>query len=171
RAKADYGADVIGSPEHRALAREAAQKSIVLLKNEGALLPLKNVRNVTLFGRLADIPNTGDGGSSSTQPVSVVTLLEGLRSAMAGGQFIIKHDDGSDLARTETAAKFSDVAIVVVGYDAHDEGEFVAREPGPWNDHFPKPGPDEASLVARMNLARAAFPSTFAGDRASLRLH
>ena len=143
----------------------------MLLKNEGALLPLKNVRNVTLFGRLADIPNTGDGGSSSTQPATVITPLEGLRSAMAGGQLIIKHDDGADLARTETAAKFSDVAIVVVGYDAHDEGEFVAREPGPWNDHFPKPGPDEAPLVARMSLARAAFPSTFAGDRASLRLH
>ena len=44
------------------------EKSIVLLKNEGGLLPLRNVRRLAVIGRLADTPNTGDGGSSNTRP-------------------------------------------------------------------------------------------------------
>ena len=64
------------------LAREAAEKSIVLLKNDGGLLPLADVRRLAVVGRLADTPNTGDGGSSNTQPAYVVTPLEGLRAAL-----------------------------------------------------------------------------------------
>ncbi len=171
RNQADYPQEIIGSEAHRSLAREAAQKSIVLLKNDSNLLPLKNVRNLTIFGRLANLPNTGDGGSSSTQPSYVVTPFEGLRAA-PGADFIIKHDDGGDLDRAAAAARFSDVAVVVVGYDSRDEGEYVSRGPGPWNDHFPKPvTPEEQALARRMAEARTAFPSTFAGDRTSLRLH
>jgi beta-glucosidase-like glycosyl hydrolase len=42
----DYTPEVIGCEAHRHLAREAAQKSIVLLKNDGELLPLADVRYV-----------------------------------------------------------------------------------------------------------------------------
>ena len=40
----------------RGKAREAAQKCIVLLKNEGNVLPLKGIQDITVFGRLADLP-------------------------------------------------------------------------------------------------------------------
>src|SRR5271165_3058349 len=42
----DYGPETVGCEAHRKLAREAAQKSIVLLKNEGGLLPLQDIRRL-----------------------------------------------------------------------------------------------------------------------------
>ncbi|QUX28873.1 glycoside hydrolase family 3 C-terminal domain-containing protein [Nocardiopsis akebiae] len=47
-------AGAFDTPEHRALAREAATRSIVLLRNEGALLPLRDVRRVAVVGQLGD---------------------------------------------------------------------------------------------------------------------
>src|SRR3712207_4067809 len=113
RSPSDYTAEVVGSAAHRQLAREAAQKSIVLLKNEGNMLPLENVQRVAVIGRLADTPNTGDRGSSNTNPAYVITPLQGLREALGRGVEIV-YDDGSDPARA--AAQDADVAICVVGY-------------------------------------------------------
>ena len=48
-----YTPSVVGSPAHRAIAREAAEKSIVLLKNEGGLLPLAGSGSLAVIGRLA----------------------------------------------------------------------------------------------------------------------
>src|SRR5205807_9962775 len=104
RNPSDYPSDVVGCEEHRRLAREAAQKSIVLLKNEGNLLPLKNVQRVAVIGRLADTPNTGDAGSSNTRPAYVVTPLQGLREAL-GERVAVEYDDGSDPARAAAAAR------------------------------------------------------------------
>jgi beta-glucosidase len=75
-----YRKEVIAGPEHRALAREAAEKSAVLLKNdpvEGTpLLPVgAEIRRIALLGKLADTPNTGDGGSSMVRPPQVITPL------------------------------------------------------------------------------------------------
>jgi beta-glucosidase len=71
RSPRNYVHEVVGCDAHRRLAREAAQKSIVLLKNDGGLLPLRNVRRLAAFGRLADTPNMGDGGSSNTRPLTL----------------------------------------------------------------------------------------------------
>ena len=62
------GIDVLASPEHRALAREAATKSLVLLRNEvvdgGPMLPLRpgELGRVAVVGSLADVRNLGDDG-------------------------------------------------------------------------------------------------------------
>src|SRR5271165_2043581 len=98
RNSADYGPEVVGCEAHRRLAREVAQKSIVLLKNDGALLPLRDIRRLAVIGRLADAPNTGDGGSSNTRPAHVVTPLEGLRAAV-GASVDLPYDDGADAPR------------------------------------------------------------------------
>ncbi|MGN6743577.1 MAG: glycoside hydrolase family 3 protein, partial [Amnibacterium sp.] len=77
-------ASVVFSAEHRALAREAAARAMVLLKNEpvgGApVLPLDptTVRTLAVAGALAKRPNTGDNGSSDVRSPEVVTPLEGL---------------------------------------------------------------------------------------------
>ena len=78
-----YPVSLRGCEEHRALAREAAVKSIVLLRNEGAVLPLTGLGSLAVIGPLADTPNLGDRGSSDTRPApgSVVTPLAGLRAA------------------------------------------------------------------------------------------
>ena len=110
---------------HRALAREAAQKSIVLLSNQQSLLPLERakLKRVALIGRLAAQPNIGDGGSSNVHPPYVVTPLAGLRAALP--EVDITHVDGVDLSIATQAAADADVAVVVVGYTHLDEGEYI----------------------------------------------
>jgi beta-glucosidase len=120
----DYDIEQVGCESHRALAREAAEKSIVLLQNTEDLLPLQDVQKIAVIGRLADTPNTGDDGSSDTRPAYVVTPLEGIQAAL-DGQAEVLHDDGSDLERAKTMAQKADVVVLVVGYDHRDEGEFL----------------------------------------------
>jgi beta-glucosidase len=167
----DYTADVVGCEAHRRLAREAAQKGIVLLKNAGDVLPLTEVRSVAVIGRLADTPNTGDRGSSGTQPPYVVTPLQGLRSA-AGAPFTVAHDDGSDRTRAAALAGSVEVAICVVGYTHLDEGEYVVPGlDGAHSEHFPSPSADEMPIVAAMaDRANRGGGFAIGGDRSSLAL-
>jgi len=166
-----YRADLVGCEVHRALAREAATKSIVLLKNEGDLLPLRNIRRLAVIGRLAEMPNTGDGGSSNTYPDHVVTPLEGLRAA-AGGRFAIVHDDGADPERAATLARDADAVLVVAGYTHADEGEYIPPDMmDPFIPTFPKPRPDEEAIAAAIlgGTRVSGFPP--GGDRTNLSLH
>jgi beta-glucosidase len=116
----DYPADVVACEAHVALAREAAQKSLVLLRNEGAL-PLDPSARLLVLGPLADEPNLGDHGSSRVYPPHVVTPLAGLVAAGAR----VEHDPGDDLARVRQLAADADAVLVVAGYTHRDEGEFI----------------------------------------------
>ena len=172
RDPAAYGPDAVASAEHRTLAREAARKGIVLLKNERDALPLAGVERLATIGRLAAVPNTGDGGSSNTRPPFVITPLEGLR-AVVGDRVAVEHDDGADPARAAELARGADAALVVVGYTHDDEGEYV--EPGVLGEMewlYPPPAPEEEAL-ARDILSRSGEEHGMppGGDRASLRLH
>lgn len=170
----DYSPDLVGSPENRALAREAAQKSIVLLKNQGSLLPLKDVRKIAVIGRLAATPNTGDDGSSDTRPEYVVTPLEGLQAALQG-QAEVVYDDGSQPERAAALAKSADVVLVVAGCDHNDEGEFL--DPATMQKLtylYPPPTPEEEPVVQQfMQAATGSASDTFlsGGDRDRLTLH
>ncbi len=166
-----YGREIVGCPAHRAIAREAAAKSIVLLKNDANLLPLRDVRRLAVIGRLADVPNTGDGGSSNTYPAHVVTPLEGLRAA-AGNEFTVTFDDGADPAQAAAVAREADVALVVAGYTHADEGEYIP--PGmmdPFIPSFPKPRPEEEAVANAIlhGPPVSGFPP--GGDRENLTLH
>ena len=116
---------VIGSDEHLALAREAAVEGSVLLKNASNTLPLDQsaLTRIAVVGLLADTPNTGDNGSSSTRPDFVVTALQGIEEAVVGAVEVdhIGKDalDSADLAVIEAA----DAVIVVTGLTFEDEGE------------------------------------------------
>jgi beta-glucosidase len=114
---------VVESDEHVALAREAARKSIVLLKNEGGVLPLDAAAglSIAVVGDLANVENLGDRGSSMVTPASEVSRpLEAIREA-AGSSKIEFFETHVDLSRL---AEF-DVAIVVAGLTYQDEGEFI----------------------------------------------
>lgn len=175
--------DVVGSTEHRALAREVAARSAVLLRNEAVdgepVLPLtRGTHSIAVVGRLADTVNLGDGGSSDVWDLQCHTVLDGLRAACGN----VAHDDGSDLTRAAATASGADVAIVVVGYTYLDEGEYI----GPTSPEAAAllPKADEPDVVARYEAKLARLSPTIkpahlaartrgfsiGGDRDSLRL-
>jgi beta-glucosidase len=121
----DIDESVLGSDEHLALAREAAVKGCVLLKNESGALPVdaSGVARIAVVGLLADMENTGDNGSSDTNPAFVVTALQGIEEAV-GGAATIDHI-GTDVLAAEdiSTIEAADLVIVVTGLTAEDEGE------------------------------------------------
>ncbi|MGH8954588.1 MAG: glycoside hydrolase family 3 C-terminal domain-containing protein [Microbacterium sp.] len=121
-----------GGPAHIALAREVARRAAVLLKNDPTpgdqvpVLPLdaESLSSVAVVGRLADAIDTGDRGSSDVHSRYVVTPLAGIRAALPKARIRTTSAD-ADAATSADAARGADAAIVVVGYTAADEGEFI----------------------------------------------
>jgi beta-glucosidase len=172
-------ADVVGCDAHRALARETAAASTVVLRNEGSLLPLAEdtVRRVVVLGRLAAARNLGDGGSSDVRSSNVVTALDGLRERFGAHRVEHSDDDAS-------IAAGADVVVVVVGYTKVDEGECIeaagadalGRSVFPPVDH-PSLGTGAPWTAPPDPLRPPAAPTDGGadrmapgGDRASLRL-
>jgi beta-glucosidase len=114
---------VLGSPEHRAIAREAAAKSLVLLKNNG-VLPVKASARVLVTGPGADsmgmqtggwtLSWQGDGNANDLFP-NGETIFSGVKKAVeaAGGTATLS-EDGAFTAKP-------DVAIVVFGEQPYAE--------------------------------------------------
>lgn len=117
-----YTMDMVANEEHILLAREAAEKSAVLLTNNG-ILPLQKASEISVFGSLATVANTGDHGSSTVRPPHVITPLQGL-SAYLEKDLALAGDE-TDLEQAAAAARNAEVAIVIVGTTADDEGEFI----------------------------------------------
>ena len=168
---------VVGCIEHRALARRAAAESMVLLRNDGCLpADAAGLSKVAVLGPLAAVPNLGDGGSSDVlHTPDPVTLLAGIEAALGDTGASVVHCD-----RDPSIAAGADLAVVVVGYTRHDEGEFmddggtVFLKLAPPLDH-PELGCTDPSQVEAMlagfSDAGAVAGSAKGGDRASLRLH
>ena len=123
----EYGKNLAACQSHVAIALEAAEKSAVLLKNDGALpLPHNEIGTLAILGKLAAIENTGDEGSSKVSPPYVVTPLQGLERAantMGIGKIVTGNED--DLNAAKATASDADAIVVVVGNTAEDEGEFI----------------------------------------------
>ena len=113
--------DEVGSPEHRALAREAVAKSQVLLKNSRGLLPLAPEGNIYVAGRNADnIGNQAGGWTIQWQGVSGdiipgTTILEGIREVAPEATVTYSVDASAPMDD-------ADVGIVVVGETPYAEG-------------------------------------------------
>lgn len=105
---------------HGAVDRRIADAGMVLLKNEGNLLPLSisGYRGIALIGPYAERPNTGGGGSSHVIPLYTILPDDGLEAALASRIMVM---DGSDIDAAVNAAKHSQLAIVMVG-DQNTEG-------------------------------------------------
>ncbi len=84
----------VNTPEHQALARELAEASLTLLKNERALLPLGELSSIAVIGPNAQALAYG-GGSSAVEPPYSVGPLEGLRAAL-GDEVEIGYEEGAD---------------------------------------------------------------------------
>ncbi|MCL2895652.1 glycoside hydrolase family 3 protein [Brenneria tiliae] len=180
RTKTEPSADVIAGPTHRELARYVARRAMVLLRNVARsgipTLPLKpsSVSKIAVIGRLANIPNLGDRGSSNVTPPETITVLTGIRNAYPNAE--IRYEDGASLSQAVATASEADAVILVVGYTAAEEGEWVNGRVYGRDDLmklYPVPETEEDREVLSTMLARlAAAKGTpeIGGDRKSLRL-
>jgi len=147
---------VLSDPAHRAVARTAAQRSAVLLRNVGDLLPLTSPGSIAVIGPLADSrrdilgPWVFDFDLDET-----VTVLDGIRNRVGDGAEVryapgirtahrtfpsmfdmfagnapadpAGFDDDAELARAVTLAREADVALVVLGEWQNMIGEAASR--------------------------------------------
>ncbi|MBN1887225.1 MAG: beta-glucosidase BglX [Thermoflexales bacterium] len=150
-------AQVVALPEHRQVARLAAQRSMVLLRNEGRLLPLaKNLKDVAVIGPLADSKEATEGSwMVFGHTPAAVTVLEGIRARLPGAN--VAYAPGPEIRRdipswfennmdptvkkapqapeqaeaafqaAVAAARDADVVVMVLGENADMAGEAASR--------------------------------------------
>ena len=108
------------APLARTKAREIAVRSIVLLRNEGDVLPLKAGTKIALIGALADDASSAIGSwRARGRPEDAVTL----RTAMPQASF----DPGTDPATAARVAASADVVLLAIGEDFDLSGEARSR--------------------------------------------
>jgi beta-glucosidase len=127
------GGGEVDTPEERAVALQGATEGIVLLKNEGEMLPLAaaKIHTIAVIGPNAAVARTGGGGSSLVRPKHAIDPLDGIRG-LAGDRVKVSYAlgvgmEGEDpaqdtpearakaLKEATDAAGQADVAVVVVG--------------------------------------------------------
>ncbi|MCX6256192.1 MAG: glycoside hydrolase family 3 C-terminal domain-containing protein [Bacteroidia bacterium] len=134
-----YAVSIVNSKEHKAVALQASRESIVLLKNEKKLLPLKkDIKTIAVIGPNADaaIEQLGDYFPHNI-PQHVVTVLEGIKNKVSPKSKItyvkgcdIIGNKLNEIEKAKSAAKNADYAIVVVGEDGgvtNGEGHDMAN--------------------------------------------
>lgn len=130
--------ETLGKPEFRAKAREIAVRSIVLLKNDGGVLPLdpSSRMTVALVGPMVSERASLNGAwAGSGVREESVTLLEGLTKRYAGTavRFItaagcdLTTDDRSGFAEAVTAARRADIVVAAMGEHYDWSGETASR--------------------------------------------
>jgi beta-glucosidase len=117
------------TPEHRALALQAATEAMVLLKNEGVLpLATSSLRSVAVVGQNAGRAVIMGGGSSQVQPPYRTTPLDALREHL-GGAVSVVFEPGVDI--DTTVAVLSDPMTVEVFDGSELNGNVVATRDHP----------------------------------------
>lgn len=120
---------------HHRLAREVAARCLVLLKNDGALLPLARDGRIAVIGAFAEQPRYQGAGSSFIHPTRVDAAVDEIR-ALASGHvafapgYALDRAVESDALRNDAVeiARNADVAVVFVGLPAEAESEGFDRE-------------------------------------------
>ena len=152
----DRAREVLADPTHRAVARTAAQRSAVLLRNEGDLLPLTSQSSIAVIGPLADSRRDTIGPWVFDYDLAeTVTVLQGIQERAGQGVEVryapgirpaqrtfpsmfdmwgdnapvdpADFDDAAELERAVTLARDADVAVLVLGEWQNMTGEAASR--------------------------------------------
>lgn len=129
------------SAAHRALNREVARKSLVLLENDGVLPLGPSARHVAVIGPTADDLDSLVGNYNGT-PSAPITILQGLRQAVEARGGRVTSARGSDVTRgtpearraAVDVARASDVVVLVLGLTPKQEGEEGEDKSNPGGD-------------------------------------
>ena len=138
-------------PSDRAVARRLAGRSLVLLKNDGGVLPMrKTLRRLAVVGSLADDARSTIGNwAGEGRAEDAVSILAGIRRAVPGTE--VRHAAGASPASADTvgyaaalaAARWAEAVVVVVGEVESQSAEAASRA------HIDLPGA-QAALVDRV---------------------
>lgn len=121
----EYPASLIACKEHIDLAREVAEKSITLIKNQDKLLPLNKdkIRSIALVGDLADEENIGDNGSSQVHPPYIVTVKQAIEENYPEAH--MTYIPTREVKDRHYIIEHADAVITVCGMKHSDEGEYI----------------------------------------------
>ena len=157
----DRGMDVLELDEqfdadaHHALARAAAAESVVLLKNDGPILPLDPAARIAVIGEFARTPRFQGAGSSQVNPTRVENALDELAATFAEVTFAPGYgigDTGGDEALRAQAVEVATAAetvVMLIGLPGADESEGFDRT------HMRLP----ANQIAALHAVAAANPN------------
>ncbi|TLG01863.1 beta-glucosidase [Nocardia cyriacigeorgica] len=121
---------------HHRLAREVAARCVVLLRNDGELLPLRAGQSLAVIGEFAQTPRYQGGGSSHVNPTRLDVPVEEIRAAAEPGQVRYARGFRTDSTASDpvlveeavAAARAAEVAVVFLGLGAGQESEGFDRD-------------------------------------------
>ena len=163
---------------HLALAREAAQKSLVLLTNGGVLPVGAAVHRIAVLGPLADDVEVLLGNYHG-DPTAPVTLLAGIQAAARGRGISVQHAEGVGLTGRSLAglvpavalARDADLVIAVLGLSAvleGEEGDPAGQNPAGDRQDLGLPGAQPALLAALLRTGKPTVVILTGGGALSL---
>lgn len=138
---------------HHSIARKVAEGSMVLLKNEGGILPLKSGAKVAVIGELAKAPRFQGAGSSVINPTKLDNAYDELVKLGVDVTYSQGYEKGKDeinsqlVSEAKNVAAKADVALVFVGLTEEFEGEGYDRE----NINMPSSHNNLVSEIAKAN--------------------
>lgn len=121
------------TPEIVEINKEAARKSLILLKNENDILPLNRDIKIAVVGPNAAEKNLNCFGSSATNPPYAVSVLEGIQHKIGADRVVYakgcerNDDDVSGFEEAKEAARNADIVLFAGGLSSLEEGEGFSR--------------------------------------------
>jgi beta-glucosidase len=119
---------------HHALARRVAAETMVLLKNEGGLLPLGGFKKIAVIGTAAKAAHYQGGGSSHVTPTRVDSPFDELQKLAGGAELVYAQGDMMDDAFNQgkineavKAAAGAEIALLIIGLPPFKESEGYDR--------------------------------------------